>query len=62
MVLKHWILSIDHLKTHLFFPKGVLKPCREAIWQVSEDRYHTEFVSERVDHFLFKKKLKMIDA
>ena len=25
----------------------------EAIWQVSEDPYHTEFVSWRVDHFLF---------
>ena len=25
----------------------------EAIWQVSEDPYHTEFVSWRVDHFSF---------
>ena len=29
------------------------KLSREAIWQVSEDPYHTEFVSWRVDLFLF---------
>ena len=28
-----------------------LKLCREAIGQVSEDPYHKEFVSWRVDHF-----------
>ena len=36
--------------------KGCVKPLklsREAIWQVSEDPYHTEFVSWRVDHFSF---------
>ena len=30
-----------------------LKLSREAIWQVSEDPYHTEFVSWQVDHFSF---------
>ena len=30
-----------------------LKLCREAIWQVSEDPYHTEFVSWCIDHFSF---------
>ena len=61
MVWKHWILPIDHFKTHLFFSifgwgdpsqlgswsEGCVKPlklCREAIWQVSEDPYPTEFV------------------
>ena len=37
---------------------GCVKPSklsREAIWQVSEDPYHTEFVSWRVDHFSFFK-------
>ena len=35
--------------------EGCVKPfklSREAIWQVSEDPYHTEFVSWRVDYFL----------
>ena len=36
--------------------EGRVKPLRlsrEAIWQVSEDPYHTEFVSWQVDHFSF---------
>ena len=36
--------------------EGCVKPLklsREAIWQVSEDPYHTEFVSWQVDHFSF---------
>ena len=35
-------------------PKGVPKPlklCREAIWQVSEDPYHTEFVENSLIFF-----------
>ena len=30
-----------------------IKASREAIWQVSEDRYHTELVSLGVNYFLF---------
>ena len=39
-----------------FWSKKCVKPLklsREAIWQVSDDPYHTEFVSGRVDHFYF---------
>ena len=63
------ILPIDHFETLIFlnfwvgnpsqlgsWSKGCvthIKICREAIWQVSEDPYHTQFVSLRGDNFLF---------
>ena len=79
LVLKHWILPIDHFKTHLFFSifgwgdpsqlgSWCVKPLKLsiathitfmlqsllviAIWQVSEDPYHTEFVSWGIDQTL----------
>ena len=32
---------------------GTSKHCGRAIWQLSDDPYHTEFVSLHVDQFLF---------
>ena len=59
IILKHLFFSIfgwgDPYQLGSW-SEGCVKPLklsRKAIWQVSEDPYHTEFVSWRVDHFSF---------